>query len=87
MDIQFDTSPQTARKCIYWALLNGIVVDSGSSPDSVVHAPVSLAPYLYPRAALEEAESLSPLFNKLVHAVAKEGKWLVKTLDRVRLFE
>jgi glutathione synthase len=86
MSIQSDPSPSLVRKAVYWALLNGIVVDNDGSSDSVVHAPISLSPYVYPRLAFDEARSLAPLFNKVVHSVAKEGNWLIKTLENVMYF-
>lgn len=86
MSVVLDQSPLLVRKAVYWSLLNGIVVDNDGDSDSVVHAPISLSPFIYPRTAFEEARSLAPLFNKLVNYVAKEGAWLIKTLENVTKF-
>ena len=73
------------QKCKYWALLNGIVVSNTTNDYSTVHAPFALYPYKYPIAAFTEAQNIAPVFNSLVHKVSRDAKWLIETLDNVRM--
>jgi hypothetical protein len=73
------------ERCVSWALLHGIVVSNNGQDGSVIHAPISLAPFRFPRAAFQQAKDLASLFNLLVHRVASNTDWLLQTLENVRV--
>lgn len=71
------------ERCISWAVLHGLVVSNNGQDGSMIHAPISLLPYHYPKDAFYQAKSLAPLFNLLVHRVASNSQWLLQTLENV----
>ncbi|XP_065212366.1 glutathione synthetase-like isoform X2 [Planococcus citri] len=65
-----------------WALLNGIVMRSKSnySRDSVIFAPFTLFPSIFPRVEFEKAVEIQPVLNELMHKVAHDYEFLYNTL-------
>lgn len=71
------------ERCIAWANLHGLIVSNTGQDRSIIHAPISLLPYKFPKHAFDQAISLASLFNLLVHRVAGNHEWLLKTLENV----
>lgn len=66
-------------EAVDWAAAHGMLVrPRGTQFD---HCPFSLLPTPFPRGAFEAALALGPLFGTLTDAVARDTKWLHKTLE------
>jgi len=73
-------------EAVDWAIGHGLVVRppppandaaaSGAPQPLATHAPISLVPTPFPRAAFEHARALQPAFNRLVHAVSRDRSFL-----------
>ncbi|KAJ3015171.1 hypothetical protein HKX48_004752 [Thoreauomyces humboldtii] len=65
-----------------WALAHGLVVRTADKDiPSVTHAPFALFPSPFPRKAFEQALHLQPLFNELVHNVARDHAFITETME------
>jgi hypothetical protein len=71
------------ERCISWAVLHGLVVSNNGQDGSMIHAPISLLPYQFPKDSFHHAKNLAPFFNLLVHRVASNSQWLLQTLENV----
>jgi len=74
-------------EAVDWAIGHGLVVrpppptkdaaaPGAPPPPLATHAPISLVPTPFPRAAFEHARALQPAFNRLVHAVSRDRAFL-----------
>ncbi|KAJ3358378.1 hypothetical protein GGF32_000480 [Allomyces javanicus] len=71
-------------QAVDWALAHGLVIRSATTPtSSVVHAPFALFPSPFPRSCFTRARDLAPAFNRLVHAVTKDGQFLRAIMDEI----
>ncbi|KAI5806467.1 glutathione synthase [Peziza echinospora] len=73
-----------------WSLSHGLAVRPPASfvaenPNNALasHAPVSLFPSPFPRAAFEEARSLQTAYNALYAAIASDEEWLAPIIDDI----
>lgn len=71
------------ERCLAWANLHGLIVSNNGQDRSIIHAPISLLPYQFPKQAFDQAKSLADIFNLLVHRVAGNSEWLLQTLENV----
>jgi glutathione synthase len=67
---------------IDYALTHGLVVKDKVT-NVVSHAPVTLFPSPFPRAAFQEAYDLQPYFNLLVEKIANDDEFLLESLADV----
>ena len=75
-----DTTEEMVQNALAYAACNGLVMADDTNPNALVHAPFSLLPAIFPKAELDRAYELAPLFNKLVDRVADNLPWLEQTL-------
>lgn len=69
---------------VHYAELHGLLyVDKNASadPSLATQCPVAMLPYMIPAQAFHDVLALSPLWNKLVDAVARDTDWLYATLE------
>jgi hypothetical protein len=77
-----------ADNAIAWAASRGLQIASAADEKNpgatrFVHLPISLLPLPFPRAALDEAIEVAPVFNLLVDRVSRDDEWLKSTLSEV----
>ena len=73
---------------IHYALTHGIIYGIKQSAltnnlvpsTAVVHAPITMYPYEYPKRAFEDAVILAPIFNELINKVSRDTNWLRSVL-------
>jgi len=71
-----------------YAELHGLLYadkDTSADPSRATQCPVAMLPFQIPEKAFDDAVALSPLWNKLVDAIARDLPWLYKTLDQAAL--
>ena len=74
------------RDSVQFAELNGLLYglkDPGADASAATQCPVAMLPFKIPSKAFQDCVSLSPLWNKLVDAVARDIEWLHGTLEPV----
>lgn len=84
-----DTTLRTLSQALlqpmmHYAELHGLLyADKNTSVDAslATQCPVAMLPYMIPAQAFHDAVALSPLWNKLVDAVARDIGWLHTTLE------
>lgn len=66
-----------------WAASHGLVVGAPSADGErlVAHAPLSLLPTPFPRAAFEQARNVQTRFNLLMHRASKDHAFLRPIVD------
>lgn len=75
------------KPSIQYAELHGLVYarqiqhDTLKDKSLATQCPVAMVPFKVPAKAFEESVTLSPLWNKLVDAVARDRPWLYATLE------
>lgn len=72
------------RETVQFAELNGLLYglkDPGADASAATQCPVAMLPFKIPSRAFQECVALSPLWNKLVDAVARDVAWLHATLE------
>ena len=81
LEISKEEIDRLSTAAMSWCLAHGLVMGAKGSPTMVQHCPVSLVPTRVPRESFARAQTLSPLFNKLVDAAARDFEWLEATLE------
>mmetsp|Transcript_84294 Transcript_84294/g.272864 ORF Transcript_84294/g.272864 Transcript_84294/m.272864 type:complete len:496 (+) Transcript_84294:131-1618(+) len=69
---------------VHFAELHGLLYageDQNADASSATQCPVAMLPFVIPTKAFNDAVALSPLWNKLVDAVARDVGWLHTTLE------
>jgi len=67
-----------------WAFANGLVMGTPEGDEAkVTHAPFILLPSSMPASVLQQAYSLAPDFNLLVHRASQDHAFICNALDHV----
>ena len=71
-------TPEAAARAVAFALTSGLTV--ARRDGGFTHCPLMVEPSPFPRALFEKAQALSPVFNRLVDDVSRDGDFLREAL-------
>ncbi|CAE7655470.1 unnamed protein product [Symbiodinium sp. CCMP2456] len=78
------TAQRLLPHAVQFAELHGLLYgakDRSSDASAATQCPVAMLPFKIPRRAFDECVALSPLWNQLVDAAARDLQWLYATLE------
>ena len=79
-----EAQKELVEQAVVWASLHGLTYGAGLSGElssSLVHAPVSLFPVLYPARTFHQAKKATLAFNTMIDAVSRDDEFLHQTLE------
>ncbi|CAN6641461.1 hypothetical protein TRVA0_018S02366 [Trichomonascus vanleenenianus] len=78
---------ETVNSITHWAMGHGLMMLTEGNAPTAVHAPVTVYPTPFPKAAFEKARKAQKPFNELYYSVCANEEWLVSVITDLATFD